>query len=408
MSLLEEFFSRHLVGLSSRTLTVLSACALGGRSILLIGEHGCGKTTFCSLVAEFFGWEEHQWVHYNATVDDMVTVMGLPDVNVEPGKPLRFIPHARAIWDKRLVLIDELTRAAPENQNMWLEIVSQGTLKGRKLPCRLLVATCNPSTYAGAFELDQALLDRFAVVCPFPTAATFAPRQWYEGAWVNFSGKETSLPDLQRRQELIERFHRLRTHLAKEKFVLRQIAIWAGELCHWLCSKAQVPISGRTGMQLLPELVLDLTAYYCLKTNQENQKLVVIPGEVFRTAAQFALREKLSIDPQLFQQALQHAREILQQQFGDNWEWLLDCLVSAPKEQRLQTLFQYFARHPACKLSARQRTQLQMAMRDTIQQCRGWEDGLARLVEFCRQNLPDLAGEAEWVRLQSLLETCIS
>jgi MoxR-like ATPase len=78
------------------------------------------------------------------------------------------VPHERAIWDKSTVVVDEITRAGKESQNLWLEILEERTCFGLPLAYRTLVATANPESYAAAFQLDEALLDRFHAVIPVP------------------------------------------------------------------------------------------------------------------------------------------------------------------------------------------------------------------------------------------------
>ena len=406
MTVLVQALAARLIGLSEELLTVLSACALGGRAMLLLGEHGCGKTTFCQLVAELFGWEG-KWVYYNAAVDDMVTVMGLPDLKVREGKPLRFVCHERAIWDKHLVLIDEITRATPENQNMWLEIVGQGTLKGRKLPCRLLVATANPSTYAGAFELDRALLDRFTVVCPFPDAGDLPRKSWLKAVHANFQKQAAGTVDRPQVEQLREQFQQMRAALEAEPIVREQVALWCSELCHWLCRKGKTSVSGRTGMQLLPQLVLDLAAHELVR-NGAQEPTVTLDPQTLTLAARFGVQEKLDIPNQVFLQALEHARGALARFCeSDSWLGLIGLLTATSGQERVGALCKWFARRRVDELGPAQRAQLQLVVRETLEQCSDRQSALNQLAQFCRKHLPELVKEVEWYQVRQFLKRCV-
>lgn len=144
---------------------VLGLMALN-RSFMLIGRHGTGKTRLARVLSGGYG--EDGFVFYDATKDDLVSIAGIPAPESLKTGRLEFVPHQRSIWDKSTIVVDEITRASKENQNLWLEIIEQRTCFGLDLPYRTLIATANPESYAAAFQLDEALLDRFYAVIPVP------------------------------------------------------------------------------------------------------------------------------------------------------------------------------------------------------------------------------------------------
>ena len=136
------------------------------KSFMLIGRHGTGKTRLARLLSRGYG--DKGFVFYDATKDDLISIAGIPDPESLKAGRLHFVPHERSIWDKSTVVVDEVTRAGKESQNLWLEILEERTCFGLPLAYRTVVATANPESYAAAFQLDEALLDRFHAVIPVP------------------------------------------------------------------------------------------------------------------------------------------------------------------------------------------------------------------------------------------------
>jgi hypothetical protein len=136
------------------------------KSFMLIGRHGTGKTRLARSLS--VGYGAHGFAFYDATKDDLISIAGIPDPEAIKAGRLRFVPHERSIWDKSTVVVDEITRANKESQNLWLEILEERTCFGLPLAYRSVIATANPESYAAAFQLDEALLDRFHAVIPVP------------------------------------------------------------------------------------------------------------------------------------------------------------------------------------------------------------------------------------------------
>ena len=136
------------------------------RSFMLVGRHGTGKTRLARVLSS--GYDREGFVFYDATKDDLISIAGMPDPDGLRSGRLDFVPHQRTIWGKSTIVVDEITRAGKESQNLWLEILEQRTCFGLDLAYRTLIATANPESYAAAFQLDEALLDRFYAVVPVP------------------------------------------------------------------------------------------------------------------------------------------------------------------------------------------------------------------------------------------------
>lgn len=136
------------------------------KSFVLVGRHGTGKTRLARILSQ--GYRQHSFVFYDATKEDLISIAGIPDPDALKQGQLQFVPHQRAIWDKATIVVDEVTRANKENQNLWLEIIEEHTCFGLPLAYKSLIATANPDSYAAAFTLDEALLDRFYAVIPVP------------------------------------------------------------------------------------------------------------------------------------------------------------------------------------------------------------------------------------------------
>jgi len=133
---------------------------------MMEGEHGICKTTLCKELSKMYG--EDVFRHYDATKDDLVSIASVPIPEELAKGNLVFSKHNRSAWDALFIVIDEVSRANKESQNLLLELMEERTLFGQPLKYKQLIATRNPSGYASNFELDEALLDRFSVVVPIP------------------------------------------------------------------------------------------------------------------------------------------------------------------------------------------------------------------------------------------------
>jgi hypothetical protein len=76
------------------------------------------------------------------------------------------------LWDKEFILVDEISRARAEMQNKWLEVIRGRQVMGIKAEkLKFVFAAMNPTSYAGAYPLDEALAGRFAFIITVPEAS---------------------------------------------------------------------------------------------------------------------------------------------------------------------------------------------------------------------------------------------
>lgn len=139
------------------------------KPFILMGKHGICKTKVSKEIAEIYKNEtDSHFRFYDATKDDLITIAGIPiPEQLKKGK-LEFSRHDRSIWEAKIIVVDELTRANKDNQNLWLEILEEHTCFGKNLEYEVFICTMNPETYASTFKIDEALIDRFYAVVPVP------------------------------------------------------------------------------------------------------------------------------------------------------------------------------------------------------------------------------------------------
>jgi hypothetical protein len=141
------------------------ASLLTGDPLLLIGNHGCAKTHVANKVAQALGRES---LVYDASKAMFEDVLGYPNVEKLKDGVVEYVSSPVTIWDKELVLIDELNRAVPELQSKWLEIIRSRKIMGFPTQVKWVWAAMNPLSYSATNQLDEALIGRFAIFV-YPT-----------------------------------------------------------------------------------------------------------------------------------------------------------------------------------------------------------------------------------------------
>ena len=136
------------------------ASLLTGDPLLLIGNHGCAKTHVANKVAQALG---RKFLAYDASKAMFEDVLGYPNVEKLKHGAVEYVPSPVTIWDKELVLIDELNRAVPELQSKWLEIIRSRKIMGFPTQVKWVWAAMNPISYSATQALDNALIGRFAI-----------------------------------------------------------------------------------------------------------------------------------------------------------------------------------------------------------------------------------------------------
>ena len=135
------------------------ASLLTGDPLLLIGNHGCAKTHVANKVAQALG---RTFLVYDASKCMFEDVLGYPNVEKLKHGIVEYVPSPVTIWDKELVLIDELNRAVPELQSKWLEIIRSRKIMGFTTQVKWVWSAMNPLSYSATQALDDALIGRFA------------------------------------------------------------------------------------------------------------------------------------------------------------------------------------------------------------------------------------------------------
>jgi len=143
------------------------ASLLTGDPLLLIGNHGCAKTLVANKVAQALG---KSFLVYDASKAMFEDVLGYPNVEKLKEGVVEYVPSKVTIWDKELILIDELNRAIPELQSKWLEIIRSRKIMGFETRVKWVWAAMNPMSYSATQALDEALIGRFALFLYPPDA----------------------------------------------------------------------------------------------------------------------------------------------------------------------------------------------------------------------------------------------
>jgi len=148
-----------IYGWKEQDENLLMASLLTGDPLLLIGNHGCAKTHIANKIAEALG---RKFLVYDASKAMFEDVLGYPNIEKLKEGVVEYVPSNVTIWDKELILIDELNRAIPELQSKWLEIIRSRKIMGFPTNVKWVWSAMNPMSYSATQALDEALIGRFA------------------------------------------------------------------------------------------------------------------------------------------------------------------------------------------------------------------------------------------------------
>lgn len=153
------------------------------QNVLLIGEHGVGKTAqIISAFERNFGEINKDWVILSgANLDPWVDLIGIPKVHQNGnGEYLDFV-RPQNICDETLqaIFLDEANRCAKPVRNAVMELIQFKSINGRKFPkLKVVWAAINPEKDGSSDEeddfeydvekLDPAQKDRFHVIVSIP------------------------------------------------------------------------------------------------------------------------------------------------------------------------------------------------------------------------------------------------
>lgn len=148
-----------ILGKTHQLRLAISCLAASGHLLLEDGP-GVGKTTLAHTLAMIMGLN-YQRIQFTSDLLP-ADILGVSIYEQDSG---RFHFHPGPIFTQ-LLLADEINRATPRTQSALLEAMaeSQITIEGqtRHLPNPFFViATQNPSTQLGTFQLPESQLDRF-------------------------------------------------------------------------------------------------------------------------------------------------------------------------------------------------------------------------------------------------------
>lgn len=270
------------------------------KPFILLGKHGTCKTTCAKEIAGIYGKKSFRF--YDATKDDLISIAGIPiPQRLAKGK-LEFSKHDRSIWNAKVIVIDELTRANRENQNLWLEILEEKTCFGKKLCYEALIATMNPESYAATFKLDEALLDRFYAVIPVPDLQKGTTSETFKRVIKKNLGEQSLCSETIRGE-----MHRIRQTyriLRNSRNIINAVGEYVSHYIEILLTKADAYISPRKTIHLVEE-ILGLCAYFKI----HNRKDFLI--EAARTALIYVLGIPFKIKPEILMQIHTNLKEIL-------------------------------------------------------------------------------------------------
>ena len=120
---------------------VILAALVTEDPLLLIGASGTGKTYLLNSLSEALDLEHR---HYNASLISFDDLVGFPYPDPD-GTGVRFLETPATVWNAQSVLIDEISRSKPEQQNRLFSLVHERKVQGIDLPrLRYRWAAMNP------------------------------------------------------------------------------------------------------------------------------------------------------------------------------------------------------------------------------------------------------------------------
>ena len=138
---------------------LILASLLTGDPLLMIGNHGCAKTHLAYKMAQAL---QKRFAAYDAGKSLFDDVLGYPDIEKLKQGEIAYIASKVTIFDKEMVLIDEINRCDPSMQSKWLEIIRSRKIMGFPTNVKWVWAAMNPISYSATQQMDEALVGRFA------------------------------------------------------------------------------------------------------------------------------------------------------------------------------------------------------------------------------------------------------
>ena len=148
-----------IFGWKEQDENLILSSLLTGDPLLLIGNHGSAKTHIANKIGQAIN---RSFLCYDASKAMFEDILGFPNIEKLKNGVVEYVPSKVTIWDKELILIDELNRAIPELQSKWLEIIRSRKIMGHSTCVKWVYACMNPLSYSATQALDDALIGRFA------------------------------------------------------------------------------------------------------------------------------------------------------------------------------------------------------------------------------------------------------
>ncbi len=272
------------------------------KPFILLGRHGTSKTTCAKEISKIYDKDNFRF--YDATKDDLISIAGIPIPEKLAQGKLEFSEHNRSIWKAKVILVDELSRANKESQNLWLEILEEKTCFGKRLHYEALIATMNPESYASCFKLDEALLDRFYAAIPVPDLQKGTEAKIYQRIIeVNLGRRDNGIETERIRKEM-EEIRMSYEEIKENKRVVEGVVEYVSSLMEILLSQVSDYISPRKSIQLTEE-ILGISAYYKIK----NESLYLEKGA--EEALLYTLSIPLKIKPEVLMQIHENLKPML-------------------------------------------------------------------------------------------------
>ncbi|MDY0208004.1 MAG: MoxR family ATPase [Pseudomonas sp.] len=157
------------------------ACLLARGHLLIEDLPGMGKTTLSHALAQVLGLK-YQRIQFTSDVLPG-DILGTSVFDRDTGQ---FIFHPGPVFTE-LLLADEINRATPKSQSALLEAMEEGqvTIEGATRPLPepfFVIATQNPVSQGGTFNLPESQLDRFLMRLSLGYPSTHAERQLLLGS----------------------------------------------------------------------------------------------------------------------------------------------------------------------------------------------------------------------------------
>ncbi len=296
------------------------------KPFILLGRHGTCKTTCAKEIAKIYGPRAFRF--YDATKDDLISIAGIPIPQKLGQGKLEFSEHDRSIWQAKVIVIDELTRANKENQNLWLEILEEKSCFGKRLKYEALIATMNPESYAATFKLDEALLDRFYAILTVPDLQKGTTSSVFKQV-IDMNLKEQKLP-IQDMQDTMEKIRKNYDEFYANKDIVVSVSEYVSQYMEVLLSKVDNYISPRKTIHLVEE-ILGLASYFKIIKKEEYLSTAA------KTALVYVLAIPLKIKMEILMQIHASLEQILSKKNLDNRDKLrieLSKLINNPEAIR--------------------------------------------------------------------------